>query len=248
MLETRASRAKGIEVESADLIVRRCDLATEPSEEGVVARWQGGSMARSKMLWAIVLISAVAFSASCKKKKPNVPPPAATAPTITQPLPTPAPPPSATTTTTTSNPPATTSTTTTTTPVKPKPRKPKTSHKPVPKPQPATQPSTAPKPNGQIAAPTTPPATPPSGDTMTISPNLPPGDANAQKRDTENLLQAAEANLRKINRTLSDGEQGMVRQVRNYITQSRLAMQDGDLERAHNLAVKAQLLSAELTK
>lgn len=83
---------------------------------------------------------------------------------------------------------------------------------------------------------------------MTISPDLPKDELDSQKRATEQMLQTAEGNLRKLNRQLSDGEQNMARQVRNYITQSRLATQDGDLERAHNLAVKAQLLSAELTK
>jgi hypothetical protein len=83
---------------------------------------------------------------------------------------------------------------------------------------------------------------------MTISPDLPKDEVVSQKRATEQMLQNAEANLRTLNRQLSDGEQNMARQVRNYITQSRLATQDGDLERAHNLAVKAQLLSSELTK
>jgi hypothetical protein len=83
---------------------------------------------------------------------------------------------------------------------------------------------------------------------MTISPDLPKDEVASQKRATEQMLQNAEANLRTLNRQLTDGEQNMARQVRNYITQSRLATQDGDLERAHNLAVKAQLLSSELTK
>ena len=34
----------------------------------------------------------------------------------------------------------------------------------------------------------------------------------------------------------------------NFITQSRLALGDGDLERAYNLATKANLLSQELAK
>lgn len=73
-------------------------------------------------------------------------------------------------------------------------------------------------------------------------------DNGQQRRGTEQLLQSAESNLRKVSRTLSDSEQAMARQVRNYITQSRLATQDGDLERAYKLAVKANLLSGELAK
>ena len=67
-------------------------------------------------------------------------------------------------------------------------------------------------------------------------------------QNTEQLLQSAEANLRRVNRQLSDPEQGMMRQIRNYIAQSRLATHDGDLERAYNLAIKANLLSNELAK
>ena len=103
----------------------------------------------------------------------------------------------------------------------------------------------------QRTQPTPPPAkstTTNGSDAMTISPDLPKNELDSQKRATEQMLQAAEANLRRLNRDLSDGEKNMARQVRNYITQSRLATQDGDLERAHNLAVKAQLLSAELVK
>jgi hypothetical protein len=40
----------------------------------------------------------------------------------------------------------------------------------------------------------------------------------------------------------------MLRQVRTYIAQSHSASQDGDLERAYNLAMKANLLSGELAK
>jgi hypothetical protein len=40
----------------------------------------------------------------------------------------------------------------------------------------------------------------------------------------------------------------MLRQARNYIAQSTQALQAGDIERAYNLAVKANLLTNELTK
>lgn len=70
----------------------------------------------------------------------------------------------------------------------------------------------------------------------------------ATVQSTEQLLQTAENNLRRVTRQLNDGEQAMLRQVRNYITQSRTASRDGDLERAYNLAMKANLLSGELAK
>ena len=40
----------------------------------------------------------------------------------------------------------------------------------------------------------------------------------------------------------------MVKQVRTYMEQAKAAAGAGDLERANNLATKAQLLSAELAK
>ena len=182
----------------------------------------------------LLLAASVMFSSACKKKKPNVPA-AAAPPKITAPEPQPVPPAPGTTTIPTPEP--TETTTTTTPPPKPKPKR-RLSHKakpPVTPVQPAPQQQTQQAKNN-------------SGDAMTISPDLPKDELDSQKRATEQMLQTAEANLRKLNRQLSDGEQNMARQVRNYITQSRLATQDGDLERAHNLAVKAQLLSAELTK
>jgi len=83
---------------------------------------------------------------------------------------------------------------------------------------------------------------------MQISADLPQGAAQSQRRETDQLLGSTEANLRKVTRQLSATEQGMMRQALNYIAQSRLAIKDGDFERAHNLAVKANLLAVELVK
>jgi hypothetical protein len=197
---------------------------------------------------AIVLLAvATTFSSACKKKKPNIPP-AATAPTITAPEPKPTEPenPPATTTTPPETAPATSGTETTTTP--PATTKPKPKHKIAHKPKPQTPPAQPAPGQQQQSAKNTTTGTASGSEGMTISPDLPKDEVVSQKRATEQMLQNAEANLRTLTRQLSDGEQNMARQVRNYITQSRLATQDGDLERAHNLAVKAQLLSSELTK
>lgn len=83
---------------------------------------------------------------------------------------------------------------------------------------------------------------------MTITAEVPQNAATQRRQQTEQLLQATETNLRRINRRLSSGEESMQRQVRNFITQSRLAIQDNDLERAYNLATKANLLSQELIR
>lgn len=68
------------------------------------------------------------------------------------------------------------------------------------------------------------------------------------KQTTEQLLQAAQGNLNGINRPLSPDEQAMVAQIKDYMTQAHKATDDSDTVRAHNLALKAYLLSDELVK
>jgi hypothetical protein len=81
-----------------------------------------------------------------------------------------------------------------------------------------------------------------------ISPTLSAADAARDQTSTEQLLQNTQNNLNSIKRQLSADEQNMVSQVRNYVAQSRQATKDNDPVRAHNLAVKANLLSIDLVK
>jgi hypothetical protein len=81
-----------------------------------------------------------------------------------------------------------------------------------------------------------------------ITADVPRAAVQSQKQNTENLLRNSEGRLGQLNRNLSEGEQGMLRQARNYIAQSNQALQGGDVERAYNLAVKANLLANELAK
>lgn len=76
------------------------------------------------------------------------------------------------------------------------------------------------------------------------------GAAQAQDRSTtDQLLETTESNLKKIaGHPLSATQQEMVSQIRQYMTQSKEAVKDGDTERGRTLAQKAQLLSDELTK
>ena len=76
------------------------------------------------------------------------------------------------------------------------------------------------------------------------------GDQTAHQRDAANqILGSADANLKKIaGRQLSSNQQDMVNQIRQFMSQSREAIDAGDLERARALAWKAQLLSEELVK
>jgi outer membrane biosynthesis protein TonB len=121
---------------------------------------------------------------------------------------------------------------------KPKPRKP-APRKPTPVVQ---QPAVVEAPKPEPAK----PAAPDSGAQITA--DVPQAAVQSQRQNTVNLLWNSEGKLNHIGHALNDGEQGMLRQARNYIAQSNQALQAGDIERAYNLAVKAGLLANELAK
>ena len=72
--------------------------------------------------------------------------------------------------------------------------------------------------------------------------------ASQAQQSTAQLLDSTEQNLRALTRTLSNDEQNTVSQIRSYVVQARSALKDQDLERAHNLAVKARQLSDVLLR
>jgi hypothetical protein len=71
----------------------------------------------------------------------------------------------------------------------------------------------------------------------------------SHQRSTDELTAATEENLKKIaGRQLNPSQQEMVTQIKQFLQQSKTAVAAGDLERGHNLAMKARLLSDELVK
>lgn len=191
-----------------------------------------------------IIILAVASTfvglSGCKKKQPNVPPPQATAPPIAEQEPeVQAPPP------------------TSGEPNRPQPE----ATKPA---APASEAAEASKPKvktkGAIAkksvpkAPQTPPrAVVPEGSNPQaqgqLTAQLSRQEALHDQLNTTQLLQATENNLGVLSkRQLSDADQAVVQHIRSYVQQSREATQEGDVERAYNLAFKAHLLSDELVK
>jgi len=76
------------------------------------------------------------------------------------------------------------------------------------------------------------------------------GDQAAHQQNTANqMLSAAEMNLKKLaGRQLTANQQDTVKQVRQFVDQSKSAAASGDSERARTLAWKAQLLSEEVVK
>ena len=82
-----------------------------------------------------------------------------------------------------------------------------------------------------------------------ISPSVPEQQASSQLQKTNDLLNVADTNLKSISGApLNSNQEDMVKQVKTYMEQAKTAAEMGDLERANNLATKAQLLSAELVK
>jgi len=83
--------------------------------------------------------------------------------------------------------------------------------------------------------------------TVDLSPGLSPQQASHQTESTNQLLATSDANLKKIaGRQLSANQQDTVKQIKSYMDQAKKAADSGDGQRAYNLAVKANLLSAEL--
>jgi hypothetical protein len=82
-----------------------------------------------------------------------------------------------------------------------------------------------------------------------LSPGLSQQQASSQRQNTSQLLASTDANLKKVAaRQLSASQEDTANQIRQYMQQANAAVAAGDLERGHNLAVKAQLLSEELVK
>ncbi len=73
--------------------------------------------------------------------------------------------------------------------------------------------------------------------------------APEQLKKTNSLLNGTTLNLQKISaKELNPNQQDMVKQIRNYMQQSKRAAAAGDVQGATNLAFKAHLLSEELIK
>ena len=70
-----------------------------------------------------------------------------------------------------------------------------------------------------------------------------------KRKNTDAFLTATTTNLKQISgKQLNLGQQDMVKQIHNYMAQSKNATKTGDIQGANNLAVKAHLLSVELVK
>ncbi len=131
------------------------------------------------------------------------------------------------------------------------------SHRPQKKPASATAAKAAP-PGAHPGQKSTPDASPKkvvvrnggaSDSSEQLSPGLTAQQASSQRQTIDLLLVDTATNLKKLaGRQTTPGQDDMMGQVRQYVQQAKTAADAGDIERAHNLAVKAHLLSEELAK
>ncbi len=80
-----------------------------------------------------------------------------------------------------------------------------------------------------------------------IVPGITQEEASHQRESAERLLASAESHLKQIAaRSLTQTQQEMVIQIRQYMDGARSALKENDTQRAHTLAQKAYLLSDDL--
>jgi len=136
--------------------------------------------------------------------------------------------------------------------------------KPAPKPHHRKKTTTptcsaaAPAPNSAVNSAASQPCPPPkkvvrNGGSDEPAVQLTPGanaaQASYERFTAEQLRVATEENLKKLEgHQLNASQQEMVSQIKQFMEQSKKAVAEGDVDRAHNLALKAHLLSDELLK
>ncbi len=82
-----------------------------------------------------------------------------------------------------------------------------------------------------------------------LAPPMSEEQASSQRQSTSQLLAATDANLKQISsRQLNATQQDSISQIKKYMEQAKAAEKAGDVQRAHNLASKAVMLSDDLAK
>lgn len=85
--------------------------------------------------------------------------------------------------------------------------------------------------------------------TAQLVPGMTPKQAAKHRQTTEQFLNSAEDDLRKLaGRDLNQTQHDTITQIRHYMLDAHSALEDGDLSRARNLAFKAHLLADDLAK
>jgi hypothetical protein len=85
--------------------------------------------------------------------------------------------------------------------------------------------------------------------TVQLSGGSSAGKESPRRAGTDKLLGSTEEALKKIDSLQLDStQQQTAKQIHQYVVQSKTALAAGDLDLAHNLALKAHLLADELLK
>jgi hypothetical protein len=85
--------------------------------------------------------------------------------------------------------------------------------------------------------------------TTQLAPGMTDEQAALERQNTNQLLASTDASLQQLSgRPLTKDEEETVTQIRKFMEQVKEADKNGDLQRAHKLAVKAHLLSDALAK
>lgn len=74
------------------------------------------------------------------------------------------------------------------------------------------------------------------------------GDPGSYRQQTEASIASIERGLNGINRPLNDSDQKTADQIREFLKEARTALASGDVDGAHTLTAKAQVLLAALTQ
>lgn len=74
------------------------------------------------------------------------------------------------------------------------------------------------------------------------------GDPSDMRYETEQSIASVEHGLKDINRQLNDQEQKTANQIREFLKQARTALNSGDVDGAHTLALKAKVLLGEISQ
>ena len=104
---------------------------------------------------------------------------------------------------------------------------------------------------GKPAEDTTPepaPAPPSAPTGVSAIGQLSSGDSGDLRQQTEDLIQSTERGLKAITRGLNSQEQKTAAQITEFLKQARSALGSGDVDGAHTLALKANVLLSELNE
>jgi outer membrane biosynthesis protein TonB len=74
------------------------------------------------------------------------------------------------------------------------------------------------------------------------------GDSGDLRQETDDSIASTERGLKAITRRLSAQEQKTVVQIKEFLKQARSALGSGDVDGAHTLALKANVLLSELSQ